>query len=103
MSYFGENNKMGNVLTVLKVIPTSPEVDRESLIEKICNEMSPEGMEVLKTEEQPLYYGLFSIFFYLKHPDSDEGSEMLNALQASMQDLDVIESVEIEAQTLMQS
>ncbi|MFQ5980708.1 MAG: hypothetical protein ACXAB4_02110 [Candidatus Hodarchaeales archaeon] len=94
---------MGNVLTVLKVIPTSPEVNRESLIEKIGKEMAPDGLEVLKTEEQPLYYGLFSIFFYLKHPDSDEGSEMLNNLQAGMQDLDVIESVEVEAQTLMQA
>lgn len=94
---------MGNVLTVFKVIPTSPEVNRESLIEKISKEMTPDGLEVLKTEEQPLFYGLFSIFFYLKHPDSDEGSEMLNNLQASMQDLDVIESVEIEAQTLMQA
>ncbi|MHA2271146.1 MAG: hypothetical protein ACXACI_04735 [Candidatus Hodarchaeales archaeon] len=94
---------MGNVLTVLKAIPTSPEVDRESLIAKIRNEMTPEGVELLKTDEQPLYYGLYSIFFYLKHPDSDEGSEMLNALQADMQELDTIESVEVEAQTLMQS
>ncbi|MFW9916434.1 MAG: hypothetical protein ACFFGZ_12585 [Candidatus Thorarchaeota archaeon] len=94
---------MGNVLTVLKAIPTSPEVDRDSLIAKIRNEMTPEGVELLKTEEQPLYYGLYSIFFYLKHPDSDEGSEMLNTLQTDMLELDTIESVEVEAQTLMQS
>ena len=94
---------MGNTLTVLKVIPTSPEVDREALINKVSNEMTPDVIEVLKTEEQPLYYGLFSIFFYMKHPDSEEGSESLNTLQEGILSLEDVESVEVEAQTLMQS
>ncbi len=94
---------MGNALTVLKVIPKSPEVDRNALIEQIKNELTPDGVEVLKTEEQPLYFGLFSLFIYLKHADSEEGSEVLNALHEDIQALDVVESVDVEAQTLMQS
>ena len=94
---------MGNALTVLKVIPTSPDVDRNALIEKIENELAPNGLEVLKTEEQPLYFGLFSVFLYIKHPDSEEGSENLNKLQDDILALDTVESVDVEAQTLMQS
>ena len=92
---------MGDVLTVLKVVPSGTEVDRSDLIEKIKTEISPKNdIEILKTEEQPLVFGLYALMLTFVVPDTDKGVNDLNSFQEELERLEEIDSVSIEIQAL---
>ena len=93
---------MSNVLSILKVIPTSPEVDRESIVSRAKTVLS-EGLalEILKKEEEPLFFGLYAIKLFVKTADSDEGTETLQNFENRLLDLDDVDNCEIELQTII--
>ncbi len=93
---------MSNVLSILKVIPTSPEVDRESIVFRAKTVLS-EGLalEILKKEEEPLFFGLFAIKLFVKTADSDEGTETLQNFENRLLELEDVDNCEIELQTII--
>ena len=93
---------MSNVLTILKVIPTSPEADREDLLSKARNELI-DGLqlEILKHEEEPLFFGLVALKLFVKTEDSPEGNEVLQQFEKRLLDLEEIDNCEIELQTII--
>jgi translation elongation factor aEF-1 beta len=93
---------MSNVLSILKVIPTSPEVDRESIVSRAKTVLS-EGLslEILKREEEPLFFGLYAIKLFVKTADSDEGTETLQNFENRLLELDDVDNCEIELQTII--
>ncbi len=93
---------MSNVLSILKVIPTSPEANREELLSKAKNELT-EGLEIeiLKYEEEPLFFGLVAMKLFVKTVDSDEGNEVLQTFEQRLLDVEEIDNCEIELQTII--
>ncbi|MHA1941173.1 MAG: hypothetical protein ACW97P_05555 [Candidatus Hodarchaeales archaeon] len=93
---------MSNVLTILKVIPVSPETDREELLSVIQTKLVKGlDLEILKKEEEPLFFGLFAIKLFVKTEDSDEGNEVLESFQQKLLDLEKIDNCEVELQTII--
>ncbi|MHA1993164.1 MAG: hypothetical protein ACW97Z_01320 [Candidatus Hodarchaeales archaeon] len=93
---------MSNVLSILKVIPASPEANREELLSKAKGELS-EGLEIeiLKYEEEPLFFGLVAMKLFLKTVDSDEGNDVLQTFEQRLLDVEEIDNCEIELQTII--
>lgn len=93
---------MSNVLSILKVIPSSPDVDRESIVSRAKTVLS-EGLalEILKKEEEPLFFGLFAIKLFVKTADSDEGTETLQNFENRLLELEDVDNCEIELQTII--
>jgi translation elongation factor aEF-1 beta len=92
---------MSNVLSILRVIPTSPEIDREEIVSRAQTELR-EGLdlEVLKKEEEPLFFGLYAIKLFVKTADSDEGTETLQKYEDRLMALEEVDNCEIELQTI---
>ena len=93
---------MSNVLTILKVFPSSPEADREAILSKASKDLT-DGieLEVLKHEEEPLFFGLVAIKLFVKTVDSTEGNEVLENYQQRLLELDDIDNCEVELQTII--
>ena len=93
---------MSNVLSILRIIPTSPEVNRDEIVSLAQTEMR-EGLdlEVLKREEEPLFFGLFAIKLFVKTADSDEGTETLQKYEDRLLALEEVDNCEIELQTII--
>ena len=93
---------MSNVLSVLKVIPTSPEVDRDEIVALAQHDLR-EGLnlEILKKEEEALFFGLYAIKLFVKTSDSDEGTETLQTFEDRLLSLDGVDNCEIELQTII--
>ncbi len=93
---------MSNVLSILKVIPTSPEVDREAIVKRAQEDLiSGLEIEILKREEEPLFFGLIAIKLYVKTSDSDEGTATLQLFEDRLLELDDVDNCEIERQTII--
>ena len=95
---------MANILTVLKVIPNDPNIDRSEIASIITENVAKKAeVEVIRTDEIDLFFGIVALRVYVKVPDSEEGGAKLNAYQESIEALEFVESVEVEGQTLTQS
>ena len=95
---------MSNVLTVLKIVPASPDLDREKFVDEVLkNDLCKQtNIELLKYEEEPVAYGIVAILAYLKNEDSSNGADDLNKLQEMLEAReDDISLVEITMQTIM--
>ncbi|UCG04476.1 MAG: hypothetical protein JSW11_10925 [Candidatus Heimdallarchaeota archaeon] len=93
---------MSNVLSILRIIPTSPEVSREEIVSRAQTELR-EGLDldVLKREEEPLFFGLYAIKLFVKTADSDEGTETLQKYEDRLLALEEVDNCEIELQTII--
>ncbi|GAG19870.1 unnamed protein product [marine sediment metagenome] len=93
---------MANVLSILKVIPTSPEVDREGIVSLAKTELIKGlDLEILKKEEVPLFFGLYAIKLFVKTADSDEGTETLQNFENRLLELEEVDNCEVELQTII--
>jgi translation elongation factor aEF-1 beta len=93
---------MSNVLSILKVIPTSPKVDRERIVARAQSDLSQGlNLEILKKEEEPLFFGLYAIKLFIKTPDTEEGSETLRRFEDRLIALEEVDNCEVEIQTIM--
>jgi translation elongation factor aEF-1 beta len=86
----------------MKVIPISPEVDREEIVSRAQNELRKDlNLEILKKEEEPLFFGLYAIKLFIKTADSDEGTETLQTFEDRLIALKEVDNCEIELQTII--
>ncbi|MFW9778965.1 MAG: hypothetical protein ACFFE8_08950 [Candidatus Heimdallarchaeota archaeon] len=93
---------MSNMLSILKIIPTSPEVDRDSILARAQGDLKQDlNLEILKKEEEPLFFGLYAIKLFIKTPDSEEGSDALRQFEDRLVALNEVDNCEIELQTIM--
>ncbi|MFX1285170.1 MAG: hypothetical protein ACFFB5_16055 [Promethearchaeota archaeon] len=93
---------MSNVLSILKIIPTSPEVNRNEVLSHVqTNLISDLNLEILKNEEEPLFFGLYAIKLFVKTADSDEGTETLQKFEDRLIALEEVDNCEIELQTII--
>lgn len=93
---------MSNVLSVLKIIPTSPDVNRDEIVTRAQNDLIKGlDLEILKKEEEPLFFGLYAIKLFVKTVDSDEGTETLQNFEDRLVALEEVDNCEIELQTII--
>ena len=92
---------MANVLTVLKIVPSGTELDREDFVNNVLKGLCEENnVEFVKYEEEPVAYGLVAILAYLKNADTEDGADDLNSLQETLEGNDDLSSVEVQVQQL---
>ncbi len=88
---------MGKVYMRLRVMPKDVEVDLEALKERV-KETAPEKVEIADFGIQPIAFGLKALLVAAVMPDEEGiGDKLVEAIQ----NLDDVESVEIEAQELV--
>ncbi|MDO5824217.1 elongation factor 1-beta [Methanobrevibacter sp.] len=82
---------MGEVLTTMKIMPESPDVDLEAIKSTIENSM-PEGAKLHDIAEEPIAFGLVAIILNFITEDGEGGSE---AVEEMVQDIEGVASIEI--------
>ncbi len=83
---------MGDVLSVIKVMPTGPDVDLGKVKEEI------EKLEPHAVEEKPVAFGIKCLEVQFVRPDSEGGTD---ELEDKMRSIEGVESVEVTGVTLI--
>ncbi len=63
-----------NVVAIVRVMPVSPETDREKLKTEIGGKI-PENMKIHKIEEEPIAFGLVALNVFVLLNDAEGGVE----------------------------
>ena len=82
---------MGEVLTTMKIMPDSPDVDLEAIKSTIESSM-PEGAKLHEMSEEPIAFGLVAIVLQFITEDGEGGSEPVEEM---VQAIDGVASFEI--------
>lgn len=81
---------MGEVLTTMKIMPDSPDIDLESIKEAIKTSM-PEGATVHEISEEPIAFGLVAIILNFITEDGEGGSEPVEEMVSGIEGVASIE------------
>ncbi len=82
---------MGEVLTTMKIMPESPDVDLEAIKATIKDSM-PEGSELHDIKEEPIAFGLVAIILSFITEDGEGGS---GPVEEMVSGIDGVASIEI--------
>ena len=82
---------MGEVLTTMKIMPDSPDIDLETIKSTIESSM-PEGARIHEISEEPIAFGLVAVILQFITEDGEGGSE---AVEEMVQAIDGVASFEI--------
>ena len=82
---------MGEVLTTMKIMPDSPEVDLEAIKSAIESSM-PEGAKLHEMSEEPIAFGVVAIILQFITEDGEGGSEPVEEM---VQGIEGVASFEI--------
>ena len=82
---------MGDVLTTMKIMPDSPDVDLDAIKATIESSM-PEGAKLHDMAEEPIAFGLVAIILQFITDDGEGGSEPVEEM---VQAIDDVASIEI--------
>ena len=74
---------MGEVLTTMKIMPDSPEVDLEAIKSTIESSM-PEGAKIHEITEEPIAFGLVAIILNFITEDGEGGSEPVEEMVSGL-------------------
>ena len=74
---------MGEVLTTMKIMPDSPEVDLAAIKETIETSM-PEGAKIHEIAEEPIAFGLVAIILSFITDDGEGGSEPVEEMVSAI-------------------
>ncbi|WP_405270532.1 elongation factor 1-beta [Methanobrevibacter sp.] len=82
---------MGEVLTTMKIMPDSPDIDLETIKSTIESSM-PEGARIHEISEEPIAFGLVAVILQFITEDGEGGSE---AVEEMVQAIDGVASFEV--------
>lgn len=82
---------MGEVLTTMKIMPDSPDVDLEAIKEAIKTSM-PESAKINDIAEEPIAFGLVAVILSFITEDGEGGSE---AVEEMVQGIEGVASFEV--------
>ena len=77
---------MGEVLTTMKIMPESPDVDLEAIKSAIESSM-PEGARIHDISEEPIAFGLVAIILQFITEDGEGGSEPVEEMVQAIDDV----------------
>ena len=81
---------MGEVLTTMKIMPESPEVDLGA-IKSTIEESMPEGAKLESMAEEPIAFGLVAIILNFITEDGEGGSEPVEEMVSAIEGVASIE------------
>ncbi len=81
---------MGEVLTTMKIMPDSPDVDLEAIKATIKDSM-PEGAEIHDIAEEPIAFGLVAVILNFIAEDGEGGSEPVEEMVSGIEGVASIE------------
>jgi elongation factor 1-beta len=86
---------MGIVMVKLKVMPVSPEVNKDELSAKIKETV--ESMDIIcrNIDIEPLAFGLYAVFPLIEMEEKEGGTEPVEEALANLDDVESVESVEV--------
>ena len=82
---------MGEVLTTMKIMPDSPDIDLEAIKSTIESSM-PEGARIHEISEEPIAFGLVAVILQFITEDGEGGSEPVEEM---VQAIDGVASFEV--------
>ena len=82
---------MGEVLTTMKIMPDSPDIDLEGIKSTIESSM-PEGARIHEISEEPIAFGLVAVILQFITEDGEGGSE---AVEEMVQAIEGVASFEV--------
>ena len=82
---------MGEVLTTMKIMPDSPDIDLEAIKSTIESSM-PEGARIHEISEEPIAFGLVAVILQFITEDGEGGSE---AVEEMVQSIEGVASFEV--------
>jgi len=85
---------MGDVALIIKVMPSSPEINRE----KIKEEIKVKVPRVQEIREEPIGFGLVAIKVVVVVPDAEGQTE---SVETAINSIDGVERAEIVESTLL--
>lgn len=88
---------MAEVAVQLKIMPNGPDVDLKSLSNRITSQVADYG-RMYSCEVQPIAFGLKALLLTVLVEDKEGGTE---AVEASISEIDEVESVQVVAVTRM--
>ncbi|MCJ7640117.1 MAG: elongation factor 1-beta [Euryarchaeota archaeon] len=88
---------MAEVAVQLKIMPNGPDVDLKSLSNRITSQVAYYG-RMYSCEVQPIAFGLKALILTVLVEDKEGGTE---AVEASISEIDEVESVQVVAVTRM--
>jgi len=75
---------MGEVLTTMKIMPDSPDVDLEA-IKAATKDSMPEGAKLHDISEEPIAFGLVAIILNFITEDGEGGSEPVEEMVSAIE------------------
>ncbi|MGZ8891804.1 MAG: elongation factor 1-beta [Halobacteriota archaeon] len=88
---------MADVAVQLKIMPNGPDVDLKGLNNRITSQVADYG-RMYSCEVQPIAFGLKALILTVLVEDKEGGTE---AVEASISEIDEVESVQVVAVTRM--
>lgn len=85
---------MGEVVTTIKLMPDSPDVDLEALKANIENGL-PDDAELHKIDEEPIAFGLVALNVMVVVEDGEGASEATEEFLANLEGVSNIEVTDI--------
>jgi elongation factor 1-beta len=82
---------MGDVALIIKVMPASPETNREKIKETIKNKI-PRVQEI---QEEPIGFGLVALKVVVIVPDAEGQTELIESSINEIEDVDRAEIIEV--------
>ncbi|XRO75993.1 elongation factor 1-beta [Methanocaldococcus sp. 28A] len=86
---------MATVLAKIKIMPTSPEVNKEELKKKIKEVLEKQDVVIRGLFDEPLAFGLYAIYTVIEMEEREGGTEPIENALAEIDDVESVETVEV--------
>jgi elongation factor 1-beta len=86
---------MATVLAKIKIMPTSPEVDKEKLKEKVKEVLEKQDVKIRGLFDEPLAFGLYVVYTVIEMEEREGGTEPIENALAEIDDVESVETVEV--------
>ncbi len=86
---------MASVLAKIKIMPKSPEVDKEQLKEKVKKVLETQDVAIRGLFDEPLAFGLYTVYVVIEMKEREGGTEPIENALAEIDDVESVETVEV--------
>jgi len=86
---------MAKVLAKIKVMPTSPEVNKEELKEKVKEVIEKTDAVCRGVLDEPLAFGLYAVYVVVEMEEKEGGTEPIEEALRGLENVESVEVVEV--------
>ncbi|MEA1994476.1 MAG: elongation factor 1-beta [Euryarchaeota archaeon] len=83
-----------NTVAILRVMPESPELDKEALKKSIENGV-PQNMKIHKIEEEPIAFGIVALNAFVLLNDKEGGVENIEKEIKDIKDVSEVDTTDV--------